>query len=140
VKTGRGNTIQVDKDLATSRQGVFAGGDVQIGPASVIEAIAAGRMAARSIDRYLGGRGEIDEVLVEPEEFPAWFGRDEGYASWGAPEMPTIPKDERGGYREVELGYPEDVAIREAKRCLHCDSRLRVACVPWPAPRVPAEV
>jgi NADPH-dependent glutamate synthase beta subunit-like oxidoreductase len=140
VKTGRGNTIQADRSLATSREGVFAGGDVQIGPASVIEAIAAGRTAASAIDRYLGGKGEIDEVLVVPEEFPAWFGRDEGYAFWEAPKMPVIPKDERSGYKEVEMGYPEDVAVQAAKRCLRCDARLKVSCMPLPAPRVPAEV
>ena len=55
VKTGRGNTIRTNPDtLATSRVGVWGGGDAVSGPASVIGAIAAGRKAASSIDKYLG--------------------------------------------------------------------------------------
>ena len=47
-----------EKDLATGEKGVFAGGDVVSGPASIIGAIAHGRKAASAIDRYLGGNGE----------------------------------------------------------------------------------
>ncbi len=61
-------TIKVNSEtLATSIDGVFAGGDAATGPASVIKAIAAGRKAAASIDKYLGGNGDINEVLAEPE-------------------------------------------------------------------------
>jgi NADPH-dependent glutamate synthase beta subunit-like oxidoreductase len=68
LKVGRGNAIEVDSNtLLTNREGVFAGGDAVTGPASVIEAIAMGRKAATSIDKYLGGEGVIDEELVEPE-------------------------------------------------------------------------
>lgn len=63
LELGRGSTIRIDPDtLVTNRQGIFAGGDVVTGPATVIEAIAAGSKAARSIDRYLR-----DESLP-PEE------------------------------------------------------------------------
>src|SRR6478752_1180030 len=48
--------IEVDNDLATSMAGVFAGGDIVTGAATVIEAMGAGRKAARSIKRYLGIR------------------------------------------------------------------------------------
>ncbi|MDP6824739.1 MAG: FAD-dependent oxidoreductase, partial [Dehalococcoidales bacterium] len=59
LELGRGNTIQTKKEtLATSAKGVWAGGDAISGPASVIEAIAAGRKAASSIDQYLGGTGD----------------------------------------------------------------------------------
>jgi len=69
LSLGRGNTITVDPDtLATDKEGVFAGGDVVKGPASVIEAIAHGRLAATSIDKYLGGEGDIEETLAPPEE------------------------------------------------------------------------
>ena len=50
--------------MAASRNGVWAGGDAVTGPSSVIEAIAAGRKAAISIDKYLGGKGIIDEKLT----------------------------------------------------------------------------
>lgn len=124
--TGEGNTIQVDPDtLATSREGVFAGGDAVTGPASVIEAIAAGRKAASSIDRYLGGDGRIDEALA-PDELPdPWLGRDEDFANWNRVKMPLLPLDQRlASFGEVELGFSEDEAITEAQRCLRCSLRL----------------
>ncbi|MBI2857148.1 MAG: FAD-dependent oxidoreductase, partial [Chloroflexi bacterium] len=136
VKNGRVGTIQAGRDLATTRKGVFAGGDVQLGPASVIEAIAAGRTGAISIDRFLGGAGDIEEELVAPEEFSCFFGREEDFAFREAPKMPTIPKAERlEGYKEVETGYPEDVAIAEARRCLRCEQRLCIQSCPSPPER-----
>jgi len=54
VRIGRGSTIQVDPaTLSTNRRGVFAGGDAVTGPATVVEALAAGRLAASRIDDYL---------------------------------------------------------------------------------------
>lgn len=62
LQTGWGSTLEVNADtLATSRDGVFAGGDVVSGPAVVVKAMAAGRRAAGSIDSYLGGKGIIGE-------------------------------------------------------------------------------
>jgi len=116
---GRGNTIGVNPDtLATSMDGVFAGGDVKSGPASVIEAIADGRQAAISIDRHLGGKGEIDEVLAPSEEVTTLWEVEEG----GRTEEPALPVANRlKGFSLVELGLDDKMAIREAKRCLRCD-------------------
>jgi len=124
LATGRGNVIEVDPDtLATSREGVFAGGDVVSGPASVIEAIAAGRQAAISVDKYLGGSGAIDEVLAPPEEAVAPLEEAEEKRR---PKMPTLPLEERlGGFSQVELGYNDEMAIEEAIRCLRCDLEER---------------
>ncbi len=121
---GRGNTIQVDPDtLASSREGVFAGGDVVSGPASVIEAIADGRQAAISIDRYLGGRGEIEETLAPPEGAVAPL---EEAPEERRVEVPSLPVDERlKSFSQVELGLSEEMAIKEAKRCLRCDLEER---------------
>jgi NADPH-dependent glutamate synthase beta subunit-like oxidoreductase len=121
---GRGNTIEVDLEtLATSREGVFAGGDAKSGPASVIEAIADGRQAAISIDKYLGGKGEIDEILAPPEEIMAPL---EEVLEGGRTEVPALPLAERlKSFRLVELGMDEEMAIREAKRCLRCDLEER---------------
>jgi NADH-quinone oxidoreductase subunit F len=118
---GRGNTIQVDADtLATAREGVFAGGDDVTGPAIVIEAIAAGRQAAVSIDKYLGGSGIIDEVLAPPEEIESLPAIEEGEKH--RISIPTLTLKKRlGSFAEVELGLREEVAIEEAKRCLRCD-------------------
>lgn len=120
----RGNTIQVDPEtLATSQEGVFAGGDAKSGPASVIEAIADGRQAAISIDKYLGGKGDIDETLAPPEGVVEPLGEAEEERRV---EVPALPVDERlKSFKLVELGLDEETAIREAKRCLRCDLEER---------------
>ena len=117
---GRGNVVKVDPDtLATSREGIFAGGDAVTGPASVIEAIADGRKAAVSIDKYLGGSGEIDEVLAPPEEAVTPLEETEEKRR---PHMPTLPVKRRvDDFSQVELGYSEEMAVEEAMRCLRCD-------------------
>jgi len=124
LSLGRGNTIEVDPDtLSTSKEGVFAGGDVVSGPASVIEAIAAGRQAAISIDRYLGGKGEIDETLAPPEGELAPLEEAEEEPRI---EVPALPVAERlKGFDQVELSLSEKMAIKEAKRCLRCDLEER---------------
>jgi len=121
---GQANTIQVDPDtLASSREGIFAGGDAISGPASVIEAIADGRQAATSIDKYLGGSGEIDETLAPPEEVVVPL---EEAGKEQRVEVPTLPVAERlKGFSQVELGLSEEIAIKEAKRCLRCDLEER---------------
>jgi glutamate synthase (NADPH/NADH) small chain len=65
--------IKVDGDLATSMAGVFAGGDIVTGAATVIEAMGAGRRAARTMTRYLGLR-DTDRVYDEPVVEDALFG------------------------------------------------------------------
>ncbi len=129
----RGNTIQVDVDtLATTREGVFAGGDVVSGPSSVIEAIAMGRKAAASIDKYLGGTGEIDENLVDVKEPSTCLGATHGFAGLRRIQMPCLPVEKRmvpkrdNGFAEVELGLNEEMAIEEARRCLECQLRFQV--------------
>jgi len=124
LTTGKGNIIEVDPDtLATTREGVFAGGDVATGPASVIEAIAAGRQAAIAIDKYLGGPGVIDEILAPPERAVAPLEEAEEKRR---PQMPILPVTKRlKGFVQVELGYNEEMAIEEAGRCLRCDLEER---------------
>jgi formate dehydrogenase beta subunit len=128
IELGRGNIIKANSStLATSRKGVFAGGDVVTGPASVIGAIAQGRTAAGSIDKYLGGDGNIGEILVEAEKPDPFFGEDKDFVNKHQPVMPSIEVKKRmSGFTEVELGFEERSAIEEAKRCLRCDMRLRI--------------
>jgi NADPH-dependent glutamate synthase beta subunit-like oxidoreductase len=112
--------------LKTNIDGVFAGGDVVTGTTSVIEAIAAGRQAATSIDRYLGGKGDIDEVLAVVDESA------EPLDVLKPPEIKRFPipslsvYDRCRSFVEVELGYPEQIAIQEANRCLRCDLETKV--------------
>lgn len=127
LATGQGNGIQVAPDiLATSREGVFAGGDAVTGPASVIDAIAAGRRAASSIDKFLGGDGNIEETLYERPAVEAYTGkRDKGFADLTRVQVPKISvPDIDDSFAEVALGLDAEQAIGEAKRCLHCDLEL----------------
>jgi len=130
-KRGR---IETDPETTCcSRPGVFAGGDVASGPASVIEAIQAGRLAAAAIDRYLGGDGRIDDVFVPPEEENPWLGRDEEFPYKKRAEQPTLPPEERlRGFVEVEHGLSEEAAVAEAQRCLRCRLRMTISQAPLP--------
>jgi NADPH-dependent glutamate synthase beta subunit-like oxidoreductase/Pyruvate/2-oxoacid:ferredoxin oxidoreductase delta subunit len=129
-----GKLIKVEPStLAAGRGGIFAGGDVVSGPASVIEAIAMGRKAATSIDKYLGGTGAIEEVLVPLEEPSFWLGREEGFADRRRVAMPAISIEQRrGSFCEVETGLSNKMAVQEAGRCLKCDLRLRIPSVVLP--------
>lgn len=126
VKTGRGGNILADETtLLTDRPGVWAGGDGQTGPASVIEAIAAGRQAAISIDKYLGGKGEIDEILVDHPipEHPLSFTNKANHRVH--PE--ELPVQERiKSFAEVEQSLTLKQATHEASRCLKCDMAYSV--------------
>jgi len=128
LKTDRGNTLKVDSGtLVTSKEGIFAGGDAVTGPASVIEAIAAGRQAAISMDRYLGGNGTIDEILVPVEKANPYLGIEDGFADRVRAEMPMLAVEKRvNNFTEVEFGYSEETAAKEADRCLRCDLRLQI--------------
>ncbi|MBM4465074.1 MAG: FAD-binding protein [Chloroflexi bacterium] len=125
----RWGTFKVDaQTLATNRPAVFAGGDAAAGPGALIEAIAAGRRGALSIDRYLRG-----VPLLTPRELtplPVAELTDEEIAEMQARgevdlrprvKIPTAPVDERlRDFREVELALTEEQARAEALRCLHC--------------------
>lgn len=121
LKLAPGDTIHARKNtLLTSRQGVFAGGDAVTGPASIISAIAQGRKAAIAIDRYLGGKGNIDEILAPPEAaIEPW--------RWGLYIDERVKEPLRDaasrveGFVEVEQPINSEAAVKEAKRCLRCD-------------------
>ncbi|MFC2040877.1 NADH-quinone oxidoreductase subunit NuoF [Chloroflexota bacterium] len=127
LEVERGGRIKVDLDtLATSRESVYAGGDVTSGPASVIEAIAAGRQAAISIDKYLGGEGNIDQLMAPPEGEIEPLNIDEVEGEKYRPPLEMLPLDERlRGYAQVVLGFDQKKATEETKRCLSCDLEER---------------
>jgi formate dehydrogenase alpha subunit len=121
VEVGRGNTVKVDTDLSTSREGVFAGGDCETGPALVIDAIASGRKAAQSIDEYLGGKGDITEHLVPAEEATEWL--EEIPVGEKLATLSYLPPRTRiEGLSEVEQPMDWDTAVTEARRCLQCNA------------------
>jgi len=133
IQTPRG-VIEVDEDtLQTGVPKIFAGGDVVSGAASVIEAVAMGRKAAASIDRFLGGDGVIDETLIEPEKLDPWLGQEEGFAKKRRVQIPYLPLEKRlQDFSLVELAFDEEMALEEANRCLRCDLRLEILPVVLP--------
>ncbi len=117
------NTVAADAEtLETNRRGVFAGGDMVTGPASIIEAIACGRKAAASIDKFLGGTGLIDQDLAPAEDevvVMEYEAQDQSRMS-----VPCAPLTDRAvGFQPVEAGLTEEMAVREAGRCRSCDAR-----------------
>jgi formate dehydrogenase (NADP+) beta subunit len=122
VELTPGGTIKVDRaTLATGASGVFAGGDVAFGPRNLIEAVANGKLAARSIHRFLAGEKAEVQSLIEIEEIPT---RDyrmiAGFEILDRQTPPTLPIDRRTGIAEVETGYGDLQARQQGARCLVC--------------------
>ena len=130
IKVTPRGTIKIDDEtLATTRPGVFAGGDIAYGPRIVIEAIGNGTQAARSIDRYIRG-----EDLREPKK-KVWVtlsdgkfnSREANYDTVPRTEMPMLPAEERqGSFNMVELGLTEEQVKIESSRCLKCNLTIDV--------------
>lgn len=118
----RWNTFEVDpQTLQTNKEGIFAGGDAVTGPATVIEALAAGKKAADVMDRYLrglelkGGEETVRSMVKLTSEEVIKFEKKPRQ------RMPKLSLAERmGNFKEVELGFSEEAAVEEAKRCLRC--------------------
>lgn len=134
VELSKRGRVIADKDtLETSEKGVFAGGDLVSGPASVIEAIQMGRVAARSIDKFLGGSGEIEKELVEKDEVSPYLDREEGFADRKRTSIQKkAVKDRFPGFCQVEYCMTKDEAIKESERCLRCQLRIKIDQPPMP--------
>jgi heterodisulfide reductase subunit A-like polyferredoxin len=121
--TSRG-LIEADPDTqATSRAGVFAGGDVVTGPWIAIGAVAAGREAAISIERYLEGQDlkAEREVPLRPIEYGNWNPIPTDQPQVRREKMPELPQAEwTGSFKELNLGFTEAQAQQEAARCINC--------------------
>ena len=122
VELTPGGTIRIDpKTLATSAAGVFAGGDVAFGPRNLIEAVANGKLAARSIHEQLAREHARLETTLDVEKIPT---RDyrmlAGFELDDRETPPTLDLGRRTGIAEVETGYEQEAAVRQAARCLVC--------------------
>ncbi len=136
IECARGNRIPVGKDNATIKDNVFGGGDAVSGPATIIEAIASGRAGAVAIDKYLGGTGIIDEQLAPKSEACDCIGCVKGFAAHSREKQLLIDIGERkSSFEVVENNYSEDMAVKEANRCLQCDLRLKISAVKFPPKR-----
>ncbi|MCK4381831.1 MAG: FAD-dependent oxidoreductase [Candidatus Lokiarchaeota archaeon] len=119
--------------LETNIKGIFAGGEVINSPSSVVDAIEMGRRAATSIDKYLGGNGEIEDILIEPDVPNPNLGRDESFYEKPRVQMPLLSLEQRqSSFNEIEQGFDEDLAVEEANRCLRCDLRFEISPVVLP--------
>jgi hypothetical protein len=114
-------TIKVDPiSLATNVPGIFAGGDVISGPATVVEAVAAGKRAAKSIDYYL--RGEVfqpEEELLPAVTFEELCCGKVEKRNRGT-MFPRPLKDKARIFKEVNRGVSPEAAAEEADRCFDC--------------------
>jgi len=122
------------KTLATNLPGVFAGGDAVLGADLAVRAVAAGRIAAASIDQYLGGQPvtgvrELTRVAMRPIDDAERAAIFRGIEK--AARVPTATLDmerRRASFDEVDLGLGDDVARREAVRCMTCNCRNACDC------------
>jgi formate dehydrogenase major subunit len=144
VETGALSTSQVSlskwgiavdpKTLATNLPGVFAGGDAVTGPDLAVRAVAAGKLAAASLDQYLNGQKvvgipqSVNVVMGKlSEEELAVFLR--GIEQAPRAPMPQLAMDKRHTtFEEVELGFSPAAAMRESRRCLGCGCGKAIPC------------
>lgn len=122
VELTKWGTFVTENDTKmTSMAGVFAGGDVVRGPDEVIRAIADGKKAAQSIDKYLGGKGHLNKG--EPIEIPTSSTPDDVVAHKRFNMEMLDLQSRTESFDEVKKGYHKLNAMAEAMRCLHCERR-----------------
>jgi formate dehydrogenase beta subunit len=121
IETTRQGTVKIDPTtLMTTAPGVFAAGDIAFGPRLIISAVADGKKAAEEADRYLRGsdwkpRPRYVQITILDHHQMAT-----DYDEYSRLSVPTMALDRRTGISEVELGFTEEQARREAERCLRC--------------------
>ena len=122
--TPRG-TLQVDpKTMATTAEGVYAGGDIAFGPRLVVNAVADGQRAARNIHAYLQGlKPALNRkgffTPISKQDYPK-HGPIRNYLRWQRKPPAAVPIERRIGVSLVEAGYPEIEAKAQGGRCLVC--------------------
>jgi pyruvate/2-oxoglutarate dehydrogenase complex dihydrolipoamide dehydrogenase (E3) component len=115
IKTNRGRIIS-DEFGAADGGKIFAGGDSQTGPATVILAIAAGKAAAANIDAFLGFHTDVyDDVDIPVAKF------DSKLACGRVNIAERAAEDRTGDFDGVEMALLEEEAHQECGRCLRCD-------------------
>jgi NADPH-dependent glutamate synthase beta subunit-like oxidoreductase len=125
MKTRNDHIVVEPVTLETNLPGVFAAGVAVSGPGSVVEAIASGKKAAVSIDRYLrgedlkAGRQAEAKVVKKPPR--------EGVEKRPRQAIPLLPVDQRkSNFNEIKMGFDRDRAEREERRCMACGSKALV--------------
>ena len=116
IPVKRGAIDALNSNEIKDVKGIFAGGDCVTGPATVIRAIAAGKVAAANIDEYLGFNHEITcDVKIPDVSF-------EDGGKYGRINIPEREASERKkDFEPFELGMSCEESCQEAGRCLRCD-------------------
>ena len=132
IQITRGGTIAVNADtLSTDKPGVFAGGDIVLGRGTLTMGLGHGKKAALSIHNYLRKSSETDYKFrdVKPiDELSETETRVDKIKKEARDEMPSLDPDTRvGNFDEVELGFTEEIAVREAMRCMNCGNGASVS-------------
>ena len=130
IQTTRGGTIVVDKDsLMTDVPGIFAGGDIVLGRGTMTMSLEHGKRAALTIHNYLQNENKCDNRFLDIEPIPELAPR----------RIELIKREERAGmnaiddnlrkssFNEVETGYDEETAVKEAQRCMNCGAGAKVS-------------
>lgn len=134
VRLNKWGDVDIDGGtMEASENKIFAGGDCVTGPATVIQAVAAGRRAAKAMDEFvMKGYVRPEPTLYNCsrgslEDLPRW--EFEAMPKMARRSMPVLPTEVRSpGFAEVELGFAEDTARAEAGRCLRCGCKARFVC------------
>ena len=122
-------TIKTDgKTYMTSRKGIFAAGDCEYGPMTIVNAVGQAKRAASVISRYVQ-TGEItltdEEIMEDHLRALKVYDKNEKVKGW----IPGLPrevskklsvKERIDNNKEVNLGFTKPQAIREAERCMRC--------------------
>lgn len=130
ISVSKNGFIEVeDIILRTSKPNIFAGGDMVTGNGIIIDAIAQGHAAAKSINSYItGGKSASgsDEILVSLEESDI-LEREKDYDTLlrQLPELLSM-EERKSTFGEFTKCYTEDQAKTEAARCLHCDKTIEI--------------
>lgn len=112
----RGNLAALPDGMVSDLPGVFAGGDCVTGPATVIRAIAAGKVAAANIDNYLG----FNHLISVDVDIPAPISEDKHHcARVNLGEKPA--QERKDNFEHIECGMTAQEAAQECGRCLRCD-------------------
>jgi formate dehydrogenase beta subunit len=116
------------KDYMTSRKGVFASGDCEYGPMTIVNAVGQAKRGASVISRYIES-GEItltdDEIMEDHLKKLKVYDKKEKVTGW----LPGLPREHssvldtdfrRSNNEEVNLGFTQEQALSEADRCMRC--------------------
>lgn len=134
IEINKRKYISVNEEtMVTSRPGVFSGGDCTSGPATAVEAIGAGRRAARMINKYLNGRPVVPDVKI----YNCSKGKLEEIDPADYKDIERIPRTKQAvlepdkrkkSFTEMEFTVPEETALKEAGRCLGCGCQAALDC------------